>query len=553
MKKTNINILIVEDSSVDSHILRRASEELGYTVMGMPKTGEEAIAIAKKIKPDLILMDIELAGTLSGIETSSAIINKIHIPVIYTTAHADSRTLEKVKELSPYGYIIKPFDKKTLFVSIEIALKRYEFDKQIEESEKKYRRLFEESGDPIFIRNSNGAFIDFNNSMERIFGYNREELLNQTIDILAADIHGVAEFELLLEKNDSIKNFEIRLQKKDRTIITCLITGNNIKNPDGFVKGCQAVLRDITEKKQLDDKISMSEEKYRMLVEGSNDIIFTLDENWNFLTVNRAINKVLNISVDDALTKSFFDILFEVEDSIIGTKQFVREKLEQFKKDRDAQSFKALFKSSISTEPKELQVKLEYVNIKGKNEILGKASKIIEDTLMKYFISEKLRFDIDNYMLSADDVSFRITRNLEKYMDPKNVNLMRIAVREIIINAIEHGNLNITFDEKTKAIDDEKYIELLSMRQRISRNKNKKVIVEYSLNPERVVYKISDEGEGFDYKKIINDIHNVNKNYIAHGRGLKMARNLFDEISFNNKGNQVLMLKRFTGEIPGNT
>jgi anti-sigma regulatory factor (Ser/Thr protein kinase) len=205
-----------------------------------------------------------------------------------------------------------------------------------------------------------------------------------------------------------------------------------------------------------------------------------------------------------------------------------------------------MFRSSISSEPKELQVKLEHINIEGRDEIFGKAARILEDSLMKFFVSENQKFIIESSLVAAEDISYRVTRNLVKYMKGRSVNLLRIALREIIINAVEHGNLGITFDEKSKAVTDGTYLDFLTERQKDPERMNKKIEIEYSVNPEKVVYKVTDEGKGFDHKKVIErSTEDVNRLLLGHGRGITMAKNTFDEIQFNPKGNQVLLLKNF--------
>ena len=120
-------------------------------------------------------------------------------------------------------------------------------------------------------------------------------------------------------------------------------------------------------------------------------------------------------------------------------------------------------------------------------------------------------------------------------------------MREIIINAIEHGNLNISFEEKSKATNDGNYLEFVLSRQKDPNYKDKKVTIEFLLNSNKVMYKIEDEGNGFNYREIIQKIQNtVDEDMLAHGRGLRMAFNIFDEVKFNKKGNQVLLVKHFT-------
>ncbi len=101
--------------------------------------------------------------------------------------------------------------------------------------------------------------------------------------------------------------------------------------------------------------------------------------------------------------------------------------------------------------------------------------------------------------------------------------------------------------KKTKATADGNYLEFVLSRQKDPNYKDKKVTIEFLLNSNKVMYKIEDEGNGFNYREIIQKIQNtVDEDMLAHGRGLRMAFNIFDEVKFNKKGNQVLLVKHFS-------
>ena len=246
------------------------------------------------------------------------------------------------------------------------------------------------------------------------------------------------------------------------------------------------------------------------------------------------------------ISKYFLDLIHEGSERVSVSKLLVQEKLESFAVDKNPMSFKTDFKVSFTSEPKEMRVYLEYVNIEGRNEIIGKATRVEDDLLIKYVESEKQHLTIENYFITAEDISHRITRSLAKYMDHKKVYILRIALREIIINAIEHGNLNISFDEKSQLIDNDNYFVFVAERQQDSKYRDRRVQIEYSIDPRKVLYQITDEGDGFDHKKILTgESVNVNKKMLGHGRGIAMAKNCFDELNYNGKGNQVILIKYF--------
>ncbi len=293
--------------------------------------------------------------------------------------------------------------------------------------------------------------------------------------------------------------------------------------------------------------ISMSEEKYRLLVEGTNEGIFSLGEDWSFTTANRAFMKLMGIHADDLGALKFTDIVYEDPEEKSVMIRLVERKLDEFMTTRVPFSMKMKLKSAFAAEPREFNVRLEFIAIEGKNEILGRAASVAEDLLLEYFISERQNFAIGNYLITAEEISHRLVRNVVKYMDAQQVNMLRIGLREMIINAIEHGNLNITFDEKSIETMSDNYMEFIAARQKDPKYQGLKVGIEFSLNPERVAYKITDMGRGFDHVRMMDAIKNrVNSEMLAHGRGITMALNVFDQVTYNRRGNQVLLVKRFT-------
>ncbi len=118
-------IMIVEDEVLFAKNLQELLERLGYTVPALVATGEEAIEKAGEMKPDLVLMDIVLKGGMDGIEAADLIRTRFKIPVVYLTAYADDKTVQRAKITEPYGYVVKPLEERDLHVTLEIALYMY--------------------------------------------------------------------------------------------------------------------------------------------------------------------------------------------------------------------------------------------------------------------------------------------------------------------------------------------------------------------------------------------------------------------------------------------
>jgi len=117
-------ILVVDDEAIITMQLEERLHAMGYTVAGMAASGEDAIEKARRLSPDLILMDIVMPGRLNGIEAARTIIDEMDIPVVFVTSYADDAIIEKAKQVRPYGYIVKPFNELEIKAAIEVALFR---------------------------------------------------------------------------------------------------------------------------------------------------------------------------------------------------------------------------------------------------------------------------------------------------------------------------------------------------------------------------------------------------------------------------------------------
>ena len=124
---TNARILIVEDEAITVSALKRELASLGYQVAATASTADEALNAVELHKPDLVLMDITLAvGTVNGIVAAVAIRGNFHLPVVFLTAHADDRTMERAVAAGAFGYVLKPFSGAGLKAAIETALHKYQ-------------------------------------------------------------------------------------------------------------------------------------------------------------------------------------------------------------------------------------------------------------------------------------------------------------------------------------------------------------------------------------------------------------------------------------------
>jgi two-component system response regulator LytT len=149
-----MNILVVEDESIVAKDIQVCLKRLGYEVVGLVSTGEEAVDQANELGPDLVMMDIMLKGDMSGIEAADLIRKNMDIPVIFLTAYTDRDTVDRAKESEPYGYIIKPFKEIDIQTAIEIALYKHGKELEVRKERDLYYSMVEKSDsqDMMFVK-----------------------------------------------------------------------------------------------------------------------------------------------------------------------------------------------------------------------------------------------------------------------------------------------------------------------------------------------------------------------------------------------------------------
>jgi len=126
-------ILIVEDDEVTAMHLKMALKKLEYEVVSIAENTIQARNKIKIYEPDAILLDISLQDSTDGIDLASYIRSKHSIPFIYLTSHASSEILDEAKVTEPYGYIVKPFDPKSLHTTIQMALYKFSEEKKLKD------------------------------------------------------------------------------------------------------------------------------------------------------------------------------------------------------------------------------------------------------------------------------------------------------------------------------------------------------------------------------------------------------------------------------------
>jgi PAS domain S-box-containing protein len=276
--KKNVKILVVEDEHLTYHAVKAVLEKDGFSVLPIATTGEDAILKVKEAAPDLVLMDIWLEGEMDGIEAAEKIHEFSTIPIIYLTALADRKSIERAKISEPYSYIIKPCDEYTLSTTIEMALYKHRINeqmrrdleklveertKELEESRANYRNLFENSPVGIFKVSADGSIIMANSAFIKILGYSSLEDISRVKlkNTWFSPADSQSKFTQRMEQEEEIKGIEDRWTSRDNQVIFVRKNIRAIKDKGGNILYYEGTVEDITAQKKAEERAKQQEQQ----------------------------------------------------------------------------------------------------------------------------------------------------------------------------------------------------------------------------------------------------------------------------------------------------
>lgn len=307
------SILIAENEKILAKDLSNKLAGLGYEIVGIADSGEDAIRLATDSKPDLILMDIKLGEGISGIEAAERINEMLDIPIIYTTAYSEEDLIRRASKTKPYGYLSKPLMVSELRGAVEIALYKHQADQKIRISEARRTRAEEIAGLHIWEWDIQANRLYWSAESYRAFGLRPDDKslsLETFIDSVHPDDRSAVK-EKLRESLDGLAPYEIefRIVRPDRQERVLKSKGSIERDPKGTPIKVSGVAIDITDFKKTDDELRKSEIRYRDLYENSPDMLLSVDaESARIIQCNNTCAEVTGYSKQELIGRHIYEI-----------------------------------------------------------------------------------------------------------------------------------------------------------------------------------------------------------------------------------------------------
>ena len=425
-------ILIIEDDHVIGMEIKDRLETLGYNVLTRLSYGEDAIEQAGDLHPDLILMDIQLAGEIDGIQAADKIRDLYDIPVVYLTAYADDNTLERAKITEPFGYVLKPFEERELVSTIEMALYKHVIEQKLKNNERWLATTLKSIGDGVIATDTEGRIIFMNPIAEQLTGWEQDQAMDKSLESIFCVIDEETKMPLQNSDDQVIHRGTIEripaetiLLSKDGVEIPILETVSPIKDELGENTGAVLVFQDNTERKKAQRKLALQNRNNQLRADlwklASDKTLLEeelikkmLDHVGPVLNVSRvSYNKLIGNYLEDGKYKCIIEWCKKGTKSTLGVtlpakivNRFLDEKItvvnRELALERMPKTFRPIAKPAIFSFEKLYNIEsILIVPFRVKNELIGILSfDICKDQKKKPEWTDELK----NIVLEATDI-----------------------------------------------------------------------------------------------------------------------------------------------------
>ncbi|MCX7593660.1 MAG: diguanylate cyclase [Fischerella sp.] len=255
-------ILVVEDEKNQAVDIKNSLIKLGYAVTKITDYAEEVVKKISELKPNLVLIDICLAGKLEGTKVVDIILNTFQIPVLYVIDYLVYKKIRKNQLQDPFSYILKPFTEKDLYIAIEIALYKHKIQKQLQAEKQRLLSIINSMGCAVLVTGIDARIEMMNQLAEMLTGWQQKEafgkyfvevlnLIDQDTGERIANLATQAmQAGVVLKLPDNCK-----LIAKDGTEIPIGDTVAPIRDNLGNITGAVVVFQDITQRKQTEAQL----------------------------------------------------------------------------------------------------------------------------------------------------------------------------------------------------------------------------------------------------------------------------------------------------------
>lgn len=278
-------ILVVEDEETVAVYLGDILRRLGFDICASVRSGTEAVALTVPLAPDLVLMDVHLAGELDGIQTAEKIRRLRSVPVVFLTADAQEETMRRARGITPDAYLLKPFDERTLRITLDLALARHQLEERLAERERWLSAILNSVDDGVVVTDALGRVQFLNSRAESIAGRMSAVSLGKKLTEILP-LRDAAGHQVI----GPARGLSATLTASGGGRVDCEVSISPLLDPVGRGHGEVVVFRDSSarDRRKAEEGLRESEIKHRLLLDSIRAPIWALDEDMALLYLNNA-------------------------------------------------------------------------------------------------------------------------------------------------------------------------------------------------------------------------------------------------------------------------
>jgi PAS domain S-box-containing protein len=296
-------LLIAEYENSVAQDLKVLLEALGYRVIDIAYSGEEAIEKTETLRPNLVLMNTRLKGAIDSLQTGSHIRDNQDIPIVYMVDYGSQATIRRAGTTAPFGYIFRPFDEKQIFATIETALIRHQLERKLEQGRQWLNTALTSIGDGVIATDEQGLIRFINpNAMEYI-GLPHTEAIGKSLDEVfhlvyedSREPFDVLDFHRRMPKVASHVGFDGLLISRKGNNLSVEAKITSIEDGKGRVDGMVLIFRDVTQQRLAVRESRRQANRAEALLQVAAQLNSQLELKTVLNTICRVTNQTLDAS-----------------------------------------------------------------------------------------------------------------------------------------------------------------------------------------------------------------------------------------------------------------
>ena len=280
-------VLVVEDEAMIAAELVDRLQRRGYDVVGPEDSAATAIAAVEQLRPSLVLMDIRLKGDRDGIDAANEINRRFDVPVVFLTANADRATYERAHTTARYGYVLKPFHERELFLALDLALHRHRIEQDLRANSLTFAAISDGVADAVVVADRDEMVRYLNPSAERLLGRGLFDAVSRPLrDVLGLESSEMGAARTGPERTGNCQDDEASVTSASRESIPVAWRCRALLSPRGEPAGHVHTLTDLRPQRRLEQMRRAADELFRVAFEASPVSMVLLDSDGNIVRHN---------------------------------------------------------------------------------------------------------------------------------------------------------------------------------------------------------------------------------------------------------------------------